>query len=109
MGRPWERRPVAAHRFGIEVELVCADDMGTGALAHALTQLSTAGLHGMVARIRSVVLDGIEYEANDALVDFDVRPPPDPKLDAVLREAERLVASLRTMASRQDRSIEAVA
>lgn len=109
MGAPWERRPVAARRFLIEVDLVCADDMGDESLAYSLTQLATAGLHGMVTAIRSVRLDGQLFQADGSQTDArSIRPPPDPRLSIALRQIEELSSMLRSM-NVSERPVEAVA
>lgn len=94
----WARRPLAAHTFSIELDLVCADDLDHDTLVHSLTQLATAGLHGMVASITSVVLDGGIEEVFEGVMDAScVRPPPDARLQTVLSELERATALLRSI------------
>lgn len=112
MGKAWARRPLGLHRFRIEVDLLCADDLETDVLVRALVQLSTAGLHGMVSDIRSVELDGKQRWSEPGLVPPEVvrnlRPPPDARIGSVLRELESVVNTLRSMVPEARRS-EAVA
>lgn len=106
------RRPLAAHVFSIEVELVTAADLGTDTLANVLTQLTTAGLHGMVSRIVSVALDGAAVLSDDAVNDpalvRRVRPPPDPKVDSAIRQVEEALRVLKAT-NREDHLAEVVA
>ena len=95
------RRPLAAHRFLIELELVTAGDIDQDSLVSTLTQLSTAGLHGMVSEVRRVVLDGTEHVSTPDIVPpatvQRVRPPVDPKVKRIARELEEIADVLRSL------------
>lgn len=93
------KRPLAAHRLLIEVDLVTVDDLGHETLVNSLTQLALAGLHGMVSSLVRVCLDGVD-ETPDMTISPSagaVRPPPDPRVDVVRRDLEKAVALLRSI------------
>lgn len=83
-------RPLHAHRFIVELDVVTAGDFGHVELARRLAQLSTAGLMGIVTRVCRVDLDGLDVP--EAIEGEDGRPhelrPPTP--DVVLAAARRL-------------------
>lgn len=95
------KRPLAAHRFEIVVDLVTAGDIDDESLASTLVQLSTAGLYGMVSEVVSASLDGIVRQGTEGAPDAEfvrtIRPPSDPRISQAIRELDATMASLKAV------------
>lgn len=104
MGR---QRPLAAHRFAIEVDLVTAADLDEQTLVRVLTQLATAGLHRMLRNVCHVALDGTEHPAgteDEGLAEADVvrrlLPPADERIGGAVGDLDRAIGVLRQVLGR---------
>lgn len=99
------QRVRAVHRFTIELELVTADDIGPDDLATTLASLATAGLHGMVAAVLSVSLDGVTRRTGVSHDPSRVKVPTDPRVKRAMWELEDVLKLLRSI----DPPVEALA